>query len=229
MPTNVKAKDLNYDKYSRMQYDRDIRLSIPGHVELHREIAKFAKTLKNINKLLDLGPGTGITTKAILLSHPKAECNVIDISKQMLKGAKERLKKYNVKYTLGDYAKVQFPKDNDIISTVIGFHHQKTNTDKKRLFKKIYKALKPKGYFIFGDLVTYKNPKEAALNEAFHYKYLVDNHESKKSLVEWTHHHKFLNCLAPLEAQLEWLKEIGFKTKVVFKKFNTVLIIARKS
>jgi hypothetical protein len=43
------------------------------------------------------------------------------------------------------------------------------------------------------------------------------------------HHHKYLNKLAPLEDQVEWLKEVGFReVKVVYKKFNTVLVYARK-
>jgi len=67
------------------------------------------------------------------------------------------------------------------------------------------------------------------LNEAKHFHHLVENSKDEKSLGEWAHHHKYLNKLAPLENQVGWLKEVGFKkVTVLFKKFNTALIYAKK-
>jgi tRNA (cmo5U34)-methyltransferase len=224
MSTNVKASELNYNTYSKEQYDKNIVQSIPGHKELHKIIEAKTKTLK-IKKMLDLGVGTGLTTKIILRNHKDAECTVIDFSETMLKSAKKQLKNYKVRFIKADYAKQPIPKENDLIVSVIGLHHQK---NLKRMFKKIYKALKPKGVFIFGDLVTYKDKKEAALNEALHYNYLVEQHSNKQQLKEWAHHHKFLNDLRPLEDQIQWLEQVGFKVKVEHKMFNTVLIRAKK-
>lgn len=69
------------------------------------------------------------------------------------------------------------------------------------MFKKIYRLLKPKRVFIFANLVTYRNKKEAALNQA------------KNS---------------PVEDQIEWLKDTGFKIDKRFLKFNTALLICKK-
>jgi len=229
--TNVSPDELNYDSYETEKYDSDIVKSIPGHVELHKKIKEiFSDYSKNkkVKKILELGIGTGLTSEKILKIIPNAKLIGVDFSKTMLDGAKKRLSKYDVKFIQGDYSEINFENDFDVVISVIGIHHQ-NNSGKKDLFKKIYDVLKQNGIFIFGDLVTYKDEKEAAYNDAKHYAYLSEHAEDEKSLKEWAHHHKFLNLLAPLEDQIEWLKKAGFsKVNVEFKKFNTALIVAIK-
>ena len=67
----------------------------------------------------------------------------------------------------------------------------------------------------------------------FHAKffYLVEHlkDEDEQLLRDWTYHHKLLNKLAPLEDQMDWLREAGFRqVDVVFQKFQTALVYARK-
>ncbi len=232
MTTNVKPNQLNYDKYKTSKYDRDIINSIPFHKELHRKIEEFILQnfeKKDIYEVLDLGVGTGITSRLIKDLLPRIHLDVVDFSKQMLKGAKKKLDKKNVSYIFGDYSKLKFKSKYDIAVSVIGIHHQNT-LGKKKLFKKIFKLLKLKGIFIFGDLVTYKNKYEAAYNNALHYHHLVEKSTDKKTLEEWAYHHQYLNDLAPIENQIAWLKNAGFKQVIIkLLKMNTALLIAVKN
>ena len=231
MTTNVNANELNYDSYETEKYDLDIVRSIPGHVKLHKKITKILMKHSQetkIKKILELGIGTGLTSEKIFKIIPNTQLIAIDFSKTMLEGAKKRLSQHNVKFIKGDYSKLEFEKNIDIIISVIGIHHQ-NNDGKKKLFKKIFKSLKKKGIFIFGDLVTYKDQIKAAYNDAKHYAYLVKNAQDEESLKEWAHHHKFLNQLAPIEDQIKWLKKMGFnQIEIVYNKFNTALIYAKK-
>ncbi|MAG60275.1 16S rRNA (cytosine(1402)-N(4))-methyltransferase [archaeon] len=231
MSTNVKAEELNYDKYENKKYDDDIRRVIPGHEKLHQEIEKIVKEFSQKNKvekIADLGVGTGLTAERILKIIPQASLTAVDFSEVMLSGAKKRLSKYQTKFILGDYAKEEFGKDFDIIESVIGIHHQ-NHEGKRKLFKKIFNSLKDGGIFIFGDLVTYKDEHVAKVNDEKHYAFLVKNATDKKTLEEWTHHHKFLNDLAPIEDQVNWLKEAGFSSvDIKFQELNTALILAQK-
>ena len=229
MATNVNPEELNYDHYATTKYDEDIVRSIPGHVELHQHIDKLVESLPEQPRILELGVGTGLTAERILKRFPKSQYFANDFSRTMLDGARAKLQGYNVQYLEGDYSKIELPKDNDAVISVIGIHHQETDEDKKDLFTKIYNSLNERGVFIFGDLVTYRNPTEAALNEAHHFHYLVENAQDEESLKEWAHHHKNLNKLAPLEDQVEWLREVGFREVTVeYQKFNTALIYAKK-
>ena len=79
--TNVRPQQLNYDKYASSKYDRDIVNSIPFHKELHKEIMKFVE--KKFSKyqeyqVLDLGVGTGLTSKLMQDRLPNAQLEVVD-------------------------------------------------------------------------------------------------------------------------------------------------------
>src|SRR3989339_684758 len=227
--TNVKPSQLNYDKYTSDKYDQDIVNSIPFHREIHDLMVEFAKKYspKKEYKILDLGVGTAITSQMIKDILPEAEFDLVDFSHQMLNGAKNKMGKNKVNYIFGDYSKIRFNKKYDIVVSVIGIHHQNA-IGKKKLFKKIFGMLKSGGVFMFGDLVTYKNKYQAALNNAKHYKHLVDKSTDEKTLSEWAYHHQFLNDLSPIEDQIDWLEKIGFKVDKKFLQFNTALLICKK-
>ena len=229
--TNVRADELNYDKYASEIYDDDIRRSIPGHDELHKAIEKVVREFSQkheVKKILELGIGTGLTSEKILKIIPTASLRAFDFSEQMMVGAKKRLSKYDVKYVLGDYSELKFDTDFDMVLSVIGIHHQ-NDEGKKKLFRKISNSLKSGGLFIFGDLVTCRDKKKAAVNDARHYHHLVENALDDQALEEWAYHHKFLNLLAPIEDQIDWLKKADFKSvEVKYEHLSTALIIAMK-
>jgi len=229
--TNVKAVDLNYDHYSSDKYDQYIINSIPAHKELHEGIVKFVRKgyIKSEEySVLDLGVGTGITSKIIQEELPGSRFDLVDFSKNMLDGAKKKFRDNSkVRYILADYSEMEFDREYDLVVSVIGFHHQ-TDIGKKKMFKKIYSLLNSGGIFVLGDLVTYKDRRKAALSSALHFHQLVEKASDKKTLEEWAFHHIELNKLSPLEDQVKWLEEVGFKVSVKMQKMNTVLIICRK-
>lgn len=229
--TSIKASDLNYDRYSLTKYDRDIANAIPFHKEVHARIALLLGQRYKRSaavRVLDLGVGTGITSAFVRQVLPQCRLDVVDFSKRMLDHCRRKLGGERVRYRLGDYSQLTFKDAYDMVVSVVGVHHQ-TDAGKRKLFKKIFRLLKPGGVFIFGDLVTYKDEDAAAYNQALHFHHLVQCASDKKALAEWAHHHLFLNDLAPIEAQVRWLKEAGFKVKVEFLKMNTALLVCEKS
>jgi hypothetical protein len=78
-------------------------------------------------------------------------------------------------------------------------------------------------------LITYKNKKKTALNNALHYAHLVKYATDEKTLEEWAYHQMFLNNLSPIEDQIKWLKEEGFEVKLKYLKINTALLICKKN
>ena len=229
--TNVNPHELNYDHYSEDKYDRDIINSIPGHEELHQTIDEILERDFKQKKVrvLELGVGTGLTAIRLLRKLDTSRYVAVDFSVNMLNNATRKLTEYDVSYVEGDFSKIKFPRDNDLVVSVIGIHHQETDRDKKRLFRKIYSSLRHDGAFIFGDLVTYRDKHLAFLNDAKHFHHLVEHATDEETLKEWAHHHKYLNKLAPLEDQVDWLREVGFRSvDVVYNKLNTALIYAKK-
>ncbi|HCC83482.1 TPA: hypothetical protein DEP96_01380 [Candidatus Uhrbacteria bacterium] len=229
--TTVAATDLNYHRYSLTKYDRDIVNAIPFHRELHERLvsiieAHFAAT-KTYN-ILDLGVGTGLTTKLIKDYLPQSHFDVVDFSDNMLQCAKQRLGPVNVDYFLGDYALLDFTKKYDLITSVIGLHHQDM-AGKRILFAKIYNLLEPGGLFILGDLMTHQNPQLNAVATARHYHHLVERATDEQTLTDWAHHHLYLNQLDTLEDQKLWLESAGLKVEVAFQEWHTALLVCRKT
>ncbi len=228
--TNVRASELNYDTYTSDQYDRDIVNSIPEHKKLHEHIVRIIHHLfvrEKCYSIIDLGVGTAITSDIIRNELPNAEFDLVDFSPNMLAGAKKRMGQKNMRYIAGDYVDMSYDKQYDIAVSVIGLHHQNT-AGKKKMFNNIFSLLKPGGVFIFGDLMTYQDKHTAALQNAKHFHHLVEHAADEKTLKEWAFHHIFLNDLAPLEDQIQWLRDIGFTVSIEFTHVNTCLLVCQK-
>lgn len=229
--TNVSASDLNYNQYETDQYDREIHRAIPGYEKLHvaiREAVLNQFAGRRGIKVLDLGCGTGNTSVLVNSILPKAQFTLVDFSEQMLNGARSKLGD-SAEYILGDYSQVDFGGPYDLVISVIGFHHQ-DHVGKRKMFRRIYEAMNPGGLFLLGDLMTYQNFKDAALNHALHYHHMVEKAEGdRRLLAEWSHHHMYLNDLAPATSQVEWLGAVGFESELKFFYMNTGLILARKN
>lgn len=229
--TNVKPSDLNYHRYTRSQYDRDIVCAIPAHKELHENLLKFL-----LNKyspiqplqILDLGAGTAITSALVRDKFSNATFDLVDFSKPMLAGAHQRMGNKKVNYIFGDFSLLKFDRIYDVVMTVIGLHHQ-TSIGTRRLFKKLSKQIRPGGLLVVGDLVTFADKHVAAFNNAKHYHHLVEHAVSNKVLTEWAYHHQFLNELKTIEDYRQWLNEAGFEVVYEFSHWNTALLIAQKA
>lgn len=227
--TNVQPFELNYDRYTMEQYDRDIVNAIPFHHELHTQITNFLLNHFNKNeclRVLDLGVGTGITSTVVRDVFLNTELTVIDFSKTMLAGARKKLGS-EVAYILGDYNNVNLPTNQNVILSVIGFHHQNVS-GARNLVGKIFDALNSGGFIVIGDLMTVVDKHQAALDYAHHYHHLVEKAADDTVLREWAYHHQFLNDLKTVEDHQAWLTEAGFKIVHEWGQWNTRLLVAQK-
>src|SRR5579864_7342283 len=138
--TNVTAAEVNYHHYATEQYDRDIVNAIPFHREIHREIEQYIMEQWDRTApldILDLGVGTGLTSKVVQTLLPEASLTVVDFSENMMAGARSKLGTERVEYILADYAKESITAGSfDIVMSVIGMHHQ-TDVGKILMFNKI--------------------------------------------------------------------------------------------
>lgn len=133
------------------QYDKTL-----GSIGFHRELLKLVvrnSGVKNSDKVLDIGCGTGLLSLGLL---QRAGCFVtgIDISKEMLSIFNQKIKKCGLEKravpALKDIDSMNF-KDNsfDIAVSSVVLHHLK---NKLPAIKKVYKLLKPGGIFIIGEI-----------------------------------------------------------------------------
>jgi len=117
-----------------------------AEVSPHRtkRVVKTLRMYKPRNaKVLDLGCGTGLNTVGIAKAFPNTVA--VDVDEQVIKPAKEFLKKFNLKVPVLTYdgKKLPFKKNSfDLIACVEVFEHA---PDYDKLLKEAARVLKPDG------------------------------------------------------------------------------------
>lgn len=109
--------------------------------------------------LLDLGCGPGLYAERF--STAGYFVTGVDFSKRSIAYAKERmlLNKSNIEYLYQDYLTIDYIEQFDVITLIYCDYPALSITDRLNLLRKVYKALKPGGKFIF-DVFTPKMRKE---------------------------------------------------------------------
>ena len=131
-------------------YDENRKKFIPCFDDYYISSTDFiARTLNYEPKLIyDLGSGTGLLSSFWYRHFPKSEYVLIDIAEEMLDVAKKRFSgSANIKYKVLDYSESMPEGNPDLIISALSIHHLE-NTDKKRLFKRVYESLEDDRLFV---------------------------------------------------------------------------------
>jgi tRNA (cmo5U34)-methyltransferase len=84
----------------------------------------------------------------------------IDISKNMIDIAKNKLKDYkDSRFIINDFYNYKFDSRYDVAVSSLALHHLVTDKDKFKFYKKIFNALNKNGVFYNADVVTASDEK----------------------------------------------------------------------
>ncbi len=133
-------------------YDRTARASMPAYGDLHRALLHGIPFLPTRSfRVLELGVGTGTLTALVLSAFPHAELVGVDLSPRMITEAHRKVRPWRDRVSLvaGDLG--TFPAgEYDAVLSALAVHHL-PDREKWRLFRRIFRALPPGGYFGDGD------------------------------------------------------------------------------
>lgn len=103
--------------------------------------------LRGNETVLDAGCGTGLLTEDLLQTLPEGQVIGVDLSKNMLRTAREHLASYGnkVAFVAADLNDLPFERAFDGIFSTAAFHWV---TDHDKLFRSLYRTLKPGGWLI---------------------------------------------------------------------------------
>ena len=167
-----------------------------------------------VNKVLDLGAGTGLELIPLFEKFPEVKVTAIDITEKMLEELAKREFAKNVTTICGDFFKVDFGRHYDAVISTSALHHF-LEVDKERLYQKIYDSLKLNGVFINSDKIVKTRKEEQELIKEYY------REKDKRPHID-----------TPLciDSELAILRSVGFtdiETKEVDNE-NYLLIIAKK-
>jgi tRNA (cmo5U34)-methyltransferase len=173
---------------------------MPGYHRLQDAAAVAAGT--GARRILELGTGTGETTRRVLARHPDAELVGIDASARMLARAREALP--NADLRVGRLEDPLPEGPFDLVVSVLAVHHL-DRSGKADLFRRVAAALKPGGTFVLADVVVPQDPADATtpLEPGF-------------------------DLPSPVPDQLAWLRDADLEPTVTWHEGDLAVIAATR-
>lgn len=134
-----------------------MREEVPRYASLQSEAARATGT--GATSILELGTGTGETTRRVLERHSGARLTGIDASDAMLGHARATLDREQVALRAG---RLEEPLPNgpfDVVVSALCVHHL-DGPGKADLFRRVAAVLAPGGRFVLADIVIPEDPAD---------------------------------------------------------------------
>lgn len=220
-----------------------VRAALPNAADqLDVMLRVLSSTGRPIRRVLDLGSGSGVLAGAVLERFPDAEILLADFSEPMLDAARPRFPSPPHRLRAVDFSTSSWIGEvNDLApfdAVVSGFaiHHQPDET-KRRIYAEIFDLLAPGAAFVHIEHVASASPwiehqfNELLVDRMYAYDQATSGKRTREQVAtDYVYRpDKAANILAPLELQLEWLRNIGYQdVDCLFKIYELALFIGRK-
>lgn len=193
-------------------YDNHMLTEIDGASGFYAYTA--AQLPKEANaKILDLGCGTGLELEQYFPLNPTAHVTGIDLSKAMLEALKAKFPHKDLTLIHASYFDVDLGTEQYHAAVSVESLHHFTSDLKLSLYQKLYRSLKPTGYFILTDYF--------AESEALEKEYFSDfeNLKREQGITDDDFYH--YDTPLTVEHETEVLKKAGFSQVEILKSWGT--------
>ena len=152
-------------------------------------------------RVLELGSGTGETAARLLARNPGVELVGIDESDAMLEVARARLGS-EARFAVARLQDSLPDGPFDLVATALCVHHLDAG-EKRSLFSRIARVLRPGGRFVLGDVVVPRDPADVVIS-------LTPGFDKPSTLAD----------------QLRWLADAGFVARPVWEHRDLAIVTA---
>jgi len=192
------ATDGDQYHFDPVTYLEMIREEVPAYEEFQDAVATATAGV-GVRRVLELGVGTGQTSRRVLALHPAAELIGIDESAEMLAAAAAQVPAADLRVHRLEDPLPEGPFD--LIVSALAVHHL-DGAGKADLFARIAEQLGPDGRFVLGDVVVPEDPADVVTP--------IDGvYDMPSSVAE----------------QLEWLAAAGLPAQVVWERQDLAVIV----
>jgi ubiquinone/menaquinone biosynthesis C-methylase UbiE len=131
------------------EYDTRIRTFIPDY-DTMLDVAAHVVALRRPLDVVDLGTGTAALAARIARAMPKIVVTGIDADAGMLRMAARRLRRRRATLVHDSFLAAALPAC-DAVTASFALHHVERPRDKRRLFQRAHRALRPGGVLVSAD------------------------------------------------------------------------------
>jgi tRNA (cmo5U34)-methyltransferase len=221
--------DADVERFSNLESGQSATIDAPLVLELITAAA--AAVNPQARNVLDIGAGAGNYTLKLLQRLPDLDCTLIDLSKNMLDRALERVGAATIGHVTalqGDIRVLDLPPSRfDVIMAAAVFHHLRSDAEWLAVFAKCFASLKPGGSLWISDLITHDDPAIQALMWARYGDYLTALKDSAYRDQVFAYIERE-DSPRSLDFQIAALRRVGFKQidilhkNSVFAAFGTI-------
>jgi SAM-dependent methyltransferase len=195
-----------------------------------------------VRRFLDLGCGDGFLGAVLLERYPGAQGTFVDHSEPMLDAARRRLFPYEdrAEVRLADLARASWRDgiEGPFDAAVSGFaiHHLPDNR-KRSLYAEVFELLRPGAFFLNIEHVASSTDWlvpvfDGLLIDSYYAQHVEQGKDVTREQIARDYVHRpdrEENILAPVEAQCDWLREIGYQdVDCYFKLLELAVFGGRK-
>jgi tRNA (cmo5U34)-methyltransferase len=182
-------------------YLDEMLAEIPGYAELQERAAEATEG-PDARTILELGIGTGETTRHVLALHPDARLTAIDSSPEMLEQARATYPDAELRQSRLEDPLPEGPFD--LVFSALVVHHL-DGAGKRDLFRRLAHVVEPGGRFVLADVVVPEREEDVRIH------------------IDWV-----MDLPDRLDDQLEWLGEAGFDAEPVWTFKDLAVIRATR-
>jgi len=182
-----------------------IRSEVPDYDTLQGEIERAVRESRanDAPRVLDLGGGTGTTSRAVLDARPGARLVLVDENPEMLEVARETLPSARVEgLVIADLADPLPGGPFDVIVSALAVHHL-DGPQKRALFASVRDRLAERGRFALADVIVPDDPADAVTP-------LSPGYDKPDTAAD----------------VLDWLRGAGFTADIVWNRRDLAVFVA---
>jgi tRNA (cmo5U34)-methyltransferase len=174
---------------------------------------------------VDLGVGTGALAAACLAAKPSARIIGVDEDEGMLAAARTRLGRRLVPLR-GSFETVDLPACDAVVAS-LALHHIPTIARRRRLFRRIHRALRRTGVLIVADCYLAADVRMQAADRAHWIAHLRQRYSTRQAsayLRAWAKEDSY----ARLPDEMRLLEAAGFAVEIAGRRASFAVIAALK-
>ncbi len=190
------------------------------------------QAMTDVNRILDVGAGSGLMSQILLERYPAAQAVLVDYSEPMLEAARQQFEGKQATICKADLnaaswiESVRSHAPFDVVVSGYAIHHL-PDERKRALYSEIYELLVPGGIFVNVEHVASPTQwVESLFIESFADNlYAVTRHEgyTREQIVQRLHEDDGDIC-ASVEDQCAWLRQIGFEHVDCYMKIYALAV-----